>query len=232
MTSLKTKQAALAIACVGLVVVILGCFAAQMYQLKNFSYTYQDQPCKVTVHSGIVSFKAITIDQYCMLAFPPTDGTAITSAASVNATRNQIFNYISDNPGVQFRAICAGLCLPVGLVQYYVAGLVKSGLVSFVRDGRYKRFFVAKRYSTRQMLAICMLRHKTARRIVEVLLCKKHLSHGRLAYEVSVTSQGLTWQMRALKNTPFIACTNVGLKTIYCLDEASAPLLQECLRGL
>ena len=39
-----------------------------------------------------------------------------------------------------------------------------------IRDGRYKRFFVSKRFSKREMLAICLLRHKTTRRIIEVLL--------------------------------------------------------------
>ena len=134
-----------------------------------------------------------------MFAFQTSSTAQTPETAFANATRAQIYDFIRENPGIQFRAICAGLCLPVGLVQYYVGGLIKATLVSFVRDGRYKRFFVSKRFSKREMAAISLLRHRTAKRIVEVLLCKKQLSHGKLACEISVTSQGLTWQMKTLE---------------------------------
>jgi predicted transcriptional regulator len=79
------------------------------------------------------------------------------------------------------------------------------------------------------MLTISLLRHKTARRILEALLNKKQLSHGELACEVSITSQALTWQMKRLGKTEFIMQANEGLRTIYSLDEASAPLLKKYL---
>jgi predicted transcriptional regulator len=170
--------------------------------------------------------------EYTMLALP----TSITIQATqndqtllANATRMQIYNFIGQNPGIQFRAICTGLCLPVGLVQYYLAGLTKSGLVSFIRDGRYKRFFISKRFSKREMVAISLLRHKTAKKIVEVLLRKKQLSHCKLAFEISITSQALTWQMKSMKSTQFILHMNEGLNTFYSLDNSSLPLLQKCL---
>jgi predicted transcriptional regulator len=71
----------------------------------------------------------------------------------------QIYDYINQNPGIQFRAICAGLTLPVGLAQYHIGVLVKSGLVSFVRDGKYKRFFASKKFSKKQIAAIIMCEH-------------------------------------------------------------------------
>jgi len=101
--------------------------------------------------------------------------------------------------------------------------------VSFIRDGRYKRFFHAKKFSKKEMLTISLLRHKTARRILEVLLNKKEISHGALACEVSITSQALTWQMKRLGKTEFVLQANDGLRTIYSLDEASAPLLIQYL---
>jgi predicted transcriptional regulator len=221
------KRAAIALS---LILIVIGCFAAQAYQQKIFKYSYSEEPVRrLQVYSGITSLKAITIDEYCMLAFLPSTMAQTSQSSFSNSNCTQIYNYIDENPGIQFRAICAGLCLPVGLVQYYVAGLTKAGLVSFIRDGRYKRFFISKRFSKREMAAISLLRHKTAKKIVEVLLCKKQLSHGKLACEVSITSQALTWQMKALRNTAFILHVNEGLKTIYSLDESSAPLLQKYL---
>jgi predicted transcriptional regulator len=77
------------------------------------------------------------------------------------------------------------------------------------------------------MLTISMLRHETAKRILEALLRKKQLSHGELACEVSITSQALTWQMKRLGKTEFVLQANEGLRTIYSIDEASAPLLMQ-----
>jgi len=214
-----------------LVLIVVGCFAAQIYQQKLFSYGYTQQPApRLQVYGSIPILKAGTVDPFSMLAFSPSTMMQ-TSTQSVldNDTRAEIYSYIDENPGMQFRAICTGLCLPVGLVQYYLAGLTKAGLISYIRDGKYKRFFVSKRFSKREMAAISLLRHKTIKRIVQVLLCKKELSHCRLAYEVSVTSQALTWQMNSLKSTKFILQVNDGLKTIYYLDKSSASLLQKYL---
>jgi predicted transcriptional regulator len=79
------------------------------------------------------------------------------------------------------------------------------------------------------MLTISLLRHETAKRILEALLNKKQLSHGELAGEVSITSQALTWQMKRLGKTEFVLQATEGLKTIYSLDEASAPMLMQYL---
>jgi predicted transcriptional regulator len=167
-----------------------------------------------------------------LLAFPTTFSANVTANSQSpfnNSTRMQIYNYIESNPGVQFRGICAALSLPVGLAQYHLGVLVKSGLVSFIRDGRYKRFFLSKKFSRKEMLTISLLRHETAKRILEALLNKKQLAHGELACEVSITSQALTWQMKRLGKTEFITQANEGLRTIYSIDEASAPLLMQYL---
>jgi predicted transcriptional regulator len=214
-----------------LVLIVVGCFAVQMYQQKLFSYGYtQKLAPRLQVYLSTASLKAATVDPFSMLASSSFTITQ-TSTQSVldNATRAEIYSYIDENPGIQFRAICTELCLPVGLVQYYLAGLTKAGLISYVRDGKYKRFFVSKRFSKREMAAISLLRHKTIKKIVQVLLCKKELSHCRLACEVSVSSQALTWQMNSLRGKKFILQVNDGLKTIYYLDKSSAPLLQKYL---
>jgi len=216
-----------------LILIVGGCFAASLEQQKKFAYSYSPRENGLQVYPGIVSLKAITIDKICLLAFPisfTVNAPAVSSLPiATNSTRMQIYDYINQNPGVQFRAVCAGLALPVGLVQYHLGVLVKSGLVSFVRDGKYKRFFVSKKFSKKQIAAITMLRHKTAKRIFEALLNKKQLSHGKLASEVHISSQALTWQMKSLKTTEFVLQVNEGLKTIYSIDQSSENLLKSYL---
>lgn len=213
--------------------IVIIAFAALLQQQKGFAFSVTYKPsCLVQVYSGIPNLRAVTTDPYCLLALPTTFSAnfgANSQALSNNGTRTQIYNYIEGNPGVQFRGICTALSLPVGLAQYHLGVLVKSGLVSFIRDGKYKRFFLSKKFSRKEMLTISLLRHKTAKRILEALLRKKQLAHSELAGEVSITSQALTWQMKRLGNTAFIMQANEGLRTIYSLDEASAPLLIQYL---
>jgi len=76
---------------------------------------------------------------YSSLASPT--GYSITAAFAekaplpVNATRTSIFNFVSANPGVQFRAICSSLGLSIGVVQFHLAVLQKAGLVVSIRKG-------------------------------------------------------------------------------------------------
>ncbi len=210
--------------------IIMVSFAALLHQQRSFAFSVTPTRL-VQVYSGTSSLRAVTTGQYCLLALPTSFSVNFANSQTpfTNGTRMQIYNYIESNPGVQFRGICAGLSLPVGLAQYHLGVLVKSGLVSFIRDGRYKRFFPAKRFTRKEMLTISLLRHKTAKRILEALLHRKRLSHGELAGEVSITSQALTWQMKHLGKTEFVLQATEGLRTVYLLDEASAPRLVQYL---
>jgi len=228
MMQLTLKRAIIAFVLASIIIVS---FAALLHQQKSFTFSItKTSPCFVQVYSGVASLRAISTDQYCLLALPTSFSVDVSAAGQSpfnNSARTQLYNFVKDNPGIQFRGICASLSLPVGLAQYHLGVLVKAGLVSFVRDGRYKRYFLSKKFSRKEMLTISLLRHKTARRILEALLNKKQLSHGELACEVSITSQALTWQMKRLGKTAFVLQANEGLRTVYSLDEASVPMLKK-----
>ena len=216
----------------GLAAVVLGCFLVQLHEQQNFDYTIRHKGLEVNSFQGL---KAITINQFILLG-ATTSLTVQTTASSQsyleNATRSQIFTFVSQNPGVQFRALAAALCLPVGLAEYHLGVLVKSGLLSFTRDGRYKRFFVSKQFSIREVALICLLRRKTTKRIFEALLHKKEFSHCYLAEEVEVTSQALTWQMKTLKKSKYVLHVSSGTKTYYSLNPAHTKTLTRCLAAI
>jgi hypothetical protein len=228
--SLTHKHAATVIAVFALVAVVAGAFSAHLYEQTQFKYNYQYSH-EVTV-SSFAALNALSINQYTFLALTPSLSTSTTPSTQTylnNNTRSEIFSYIGENPGAAFRTIAVALCLPLGLAEYHLGILVKSGLVSYIRDGRYKRFFISKRYSKGEMQTISLLRHRTTKHIIEVLLHKKMMSHSRLADEVAITSQALTWQMKTLRGTRFVLEVNDGLKTVYSLDQNAAPVLVKYL---
>ena len=149
------------------------------------------------------------------------------SSLLLNATRVELYNFIKANPGVQFRGICNQLGLSIGLAQFHLGVLKKAGLISFFRDGRYKRFFESNRFSNKQMKILSLLRHDTAKNILTTVLGRKSISHSELAHELSVTSQGLTWQMNRLEKEGIIQENKQGMKVIYSLETNYAPIVTE-----
>ena len=118
-------------------------------------------------------------------------------------TRVQIYNFITNNPGINFRGICNSLTLPIGVVQYHLAVLMKGELVSNRRDGRNKRYFESKVPSI-EMKIISVLRHETAGKILRILHDEESASHGKLAQRLNISSQALTWNMKQLKESGLV----------------------------
>jgi predicted transcriptional regulator len=186
-----------------------------------------------------VSFATLIQRQQHAALLAATSGgtflTAFTLQANVaerptvfnNATRVAIYDFIKANPGVQFRGICTQLGISIGLAEFHLGILKKAGLISFFRDGRYKRFFESKKFSQKQMKLISLLRHDTTRSIIKTMLEGKQASHSELSCHLAITSQGVTWQMNRLKKDDIIQESKDGMKITYSLENAYAPILTE-----
>lgn len=68
------------------------------------------------------------------------------------------------------------------------------------------------------MKLIAILRHETAGRILKAILARKKVSHSELIHDLSITSQGLTWQMNRLAKEGLIQENRNGMKLIYSLE--------------
>jgi predicted transcriptional regulator len=137
-------------------------------------------------------------------------------------TRQEIYTFIKDNPGVHFRGICNGLELSVGVVQYHLDVLEHTGLIESYGDGQIKRFFQADTFTETEMQLISLVKHQTTGQILEILVQSGNVLHRDLALELGVSSQALTWQMNQLKNAGLIQSEKVGVNVEYCLVNADA----------
>ena len=146
-----------------------------------------------------------------------------------SSTRLAVYDFISVNPGVQFRGICAGLSIAIGTAEFHLGVLKKAGLISFFRDGKYKRFFASKKYSVKEMKLISLLRHETIKNIIKKIISEKSVPHNKLASHLSITSQGLTWQMNRLREEGIINEKSNGIRITYSLNETYAHVLPELL---
>ncbi len=166
--------------------------------------------------------------QQFALSAPFVIGISAQTNSELNqSTRAEIYSLVQNSPGVHFRGICDALGLSVGMVQYHVGILVSAGFLSVYCDGKMQRFFEASKYSEKQMKIISLLRHRTSGNILRILSEKKVVTHGELTSALSITSQGLTWQIHRLEKEGVVKETNNGLKLTYFIDGTDAPLVSK-----
>lgn len=174
-------------------------------------------------------FTAQDTTQQFALSTPLVLGISFQERAGClnQSTRAEIYALIQDTPGVHFRGICDSLALSIGMVQYHLGVLVSAGLVSVYSDGKMQRYFEAGKYTPKKMKVISLLRHKNCGAILKILSDKKVVMHGELAAQLSITSQGLTWQMNRLKKEGVIQETSNGLKLSYAINDVNASSVAE-----
>lgn len=136
-------------------------------------------------------------------------------------TRAEIYNYVQNNPGVHFRGLCDSLGLSIGRAQYHTGILVSAGFLTVYSDGKMQRFFIRGKYSMQKMKIISLLRHATRGGILKIITERKTVSHGELANQLDITSQGLTWQMHNLRREGVIQETSNGLRINYQLTDVA-----------
>lgn len=168
--------------------------------------------------------------QQFTLAAPLVLGVSTQYHSELNqTTRAEIYSLVKDNPGIHFRGICDNLALSIGMVQYHTGILVSAGFLSVYSDGKMLRYFNTGKYSARGMKIISLLRHKTRGKILKIISEKRAVTHGELASQLSITSQGLTWQIHNLEKEGVIQETRNGLKQTYHINEADTVIINELI---
>jgi len=148
---------------------------------------------------------------------------------SDNTTRMSIFSFIGSNPGVQFRAICSGLGLSVGVVQFHLGVLEKKCVITSLCVGKYKRFFVSGKFSYKEMETIAALKLGTVKSMLKMILEDRCISHHELATKICITSQGLTWQINRIRQSGLIVEYRNGLSVSYSINDCYVALLTRAL---
>lgn len=146
------------------------------------------------------------------------------------STRFEIYSYVLDNPGVYFRDICRNLGKPVGVVQYHLQTLTSAGLLASFRDGRYKRYFETGRFNKKEIEAISILKHETAGKILRFLYDRRSIPHTKLARELNISSQALTWQIKRLKELGFVESESNFNRIEYYIPENKELCLEHCFK--
>ncbi|QIB73415.1 ArsR family transcriptional regulator [Halogeometricum borinquense] len=102
-------------------------------------------------------------------------------------TRDAIVGYIASTPGAHFSKVRDDLQLGTGETQYHLRRLVEDDVVEYRRDGDYKRFFSAGRFTDFEQTALGYLRRGTARGMLVALLKDPDATGSELAAALDVS---------------------------------------------
>ncbi len=101
--------------------------------------------------------------------------------------REAILGYVDAAPGAHFSKLRDDLQLGTGETQHHVRRLLDAGAVESRRDGDYRRFFPAARFSAYEQVALGYLRRDTPRGMVLELLQRPAATGSELAASLDVS---------------------------------------------
>jgi predicted transcriptional regulator len=101
--------------------------------------------------------------------------------------RDAITGYVTTTPGAHFSKLRDDLQLGTGETQHHLRRLLDEGAVESARDGDYRRFYPADRFTAFEKQALGYLRRDTPRGMVVNLLADPDVTAGDLADRLDVS---------------------------------------------
>ena len=101
--------------------------------------------------------------------------------------RDAIVGYLASTPGAHFSKVRDDLKLGTGETQHHLRRLLDDGTVESLRDGDYRRFFLAGRFDEFDKVALGYLRRDTARGMLVELLRTPGATGSELAARLDVS---------------------------------------------
>lgn len=115
------------------------------------------------------------------------DAAATSTDTAGSDARDAIAGYVAATPGAHFSKVRDDLSLGTGETQYHLEKLVDAGTIESQRDGDYRRYFPAGRFSAFERRALGYLRRDTPRGMILALLRTPDVSASELADRLDVS---------------------------------------------
>ena len=109
------------------------------------------------------------------------------SGNDASDVRDAIVGYLAATPGAHFSKLRDDLQLGTGETQHHLRRLEDDGVVEHRKDGEYKRYFPAGRFSDFEQRALGYLRRETPRQMLIALLRDPKTSGREIAATADVS---------------------------------------------
>jgi predicted transcriptional regulator len=131
--------------------------------------------------------KRATLRRFAALGAATSVAGVLDSPEEDSDARRAIVGYLAATPGAHFSKLRDDLALGTGETQHHLRRLVDAGAIESYRDGDYRRFFPAGRFSAFEKTALGYLRRETPRGMVIGLLRNPEAGAADLAEALEVS---------------------------------------------
>ncbi|WP_336136106.1 winged helix-turn-helix transcriptional regulator [Natronomonas amylolytica] len=135
---------------------------------------------------GIDESKRATLKRFAALG-ATTPLVRLSADDGDSDVRDAIVGYLATTPGAHFSKLRDDLQLGTGETQHHLRRLERDGAVEHRKDGEYKRYFPADRFSEFEQRALGYLRRETPRKMVLALLAAPDASGADIADAAGVS---------------------------------------------
>ena len=139
-----------------------------------------------------------------------------TSDLLSHKTRENVFLFIQDNPGVHLREIQKNLQLPLTTINHHIKILCANNLICKLRDGKYSRFYTSD-IDDETHLIVSALRKKRKNEIISTIISQYSISFKDLRTAINVRDSTLSHHLRHLIDDGIIRKEKIGKENRYRL---------------
>ncbi len=144
--------------------------------------------------------KRATLRRFAALGAASPLVSIASAEESTSDAPEAIAGYVAATPGAHFSKIRDDLKLGTGETQHHLRELERSHSLESRKDGDYRRYFPANRFSEFEQVAFGYLRRETPRAMIIALLENPDLSAGELAESVGVSRPAISKYAAALED--------------------------------
>ena len=153
---------------------------------------------------GIDEGKRSTLKRFAALG-ATTPLVRLSEDDDQSDVRDAIVGYLAATPGAHFSKLRDDLQLGTGETQHHLRRLERDGTVEHRKDGDYKRYFPAGRFSDFEQRALGYLRRETPRGMLIALLREPDASGAEIADAVDVSRSTVSKYATELETAGLLA---------------------------
>jgi predicted transcriptional regulator len=154
---------------------------------------------------GVDEEKRATLRRFAALGAAGPLARLADASGNDSPARDAIAGYLSTTPGAHFSKIRDDLSLGTGETQHHLRRLVDAGAVESFRDGEYRRFVPAGRFSTFERLTLGYLRRETPRGMLVALLRDPEATGSDLATALDVSRPTVSKYAKQLESAGLLS---------------------------
>lgn len=148
----------------------------------------------------------------------------------VNQNRNQVFNYIMDNPGCTAPEVSRGQHLNTGTVRYHIQRLELAGKIVMKKIGKFTRLYKnASSFNDREMVIASHLRNETSSRLLQAILEDPGLTNQRLSERFNLDKSTVYVHIQKLVNDEIVVSEADGKQKRYFVSESAKESLRKLM---